>query len=355
MGVKRSLPGDRSLTFRGVVGRTYDAGSFPKRDYLIDSSRYASEGNWAFCRFENDEVYAARLGFELGSFNITEKELPMDRDLLQLHLELMTRDGAVLWLPTGAYDGAALESDPEKMEIRLANEGKEIFSISGWPRMKWHFQSEEGDVEADLDFTLQNVTMLPDCILPHCVFSMWETMSDVEGFVRFQDRKTDVRGKVFYDHPRIINKRNTVTPRHLYLYTTLYFEDGSGIFGYHAEDKSGEPLSYYCFGIHIDPQNRGKFLADAQLLEMKVDGNNIPVSWRLCWADGDYRIDVEVKVLPTTLLKSWGSSLAPKSLKDFVILPLVLEATAVFQTGEKQSTQKGYGLAEYFNIDYWEI
>jgi hypothetical protein len=64
MSVDSSLPGDRSLAFSGVVGRTYDAESFPKKDYIIDSTRYDSEGNWAFCRFENDEVYAARMGFE---------------------------------------------------------------------------------------------------------------------------------------------------------------------------------------------------------------------------------------------------------------------------------------------------
>jgi len=352
---KSSLPGDPSLTFSGIVGKTYAAESFPKEDYVIDGSRYDSEGNWAFCRFESDEVYAARMGFEKGGFNITEKQLSTDKALLQLHLELMTRDGAVLWLPTGTFDADALISDSEQMDIRLSHEGRDIFSISGWPRMNWHFQSVEGDAEANLDFTLQNVTVLPDCILPHCVFSMWETMGDVGGFVRFKDRKIEVSGKVFFDHPRIINQRNNVVPRHLYLYTTMYFEDGSGIFGYHAEDKSGKPLSYYCFGIHIDPLNQGKFLADADMQELKFDENNLPASWRLEWADRDYRIDLEVTVKPATLLQSWGSTLAPKTLKDFIILPLILDGTVSVRTKGGGKTLRGYGLAEYFNVDYWDV
>lgn len=221
--------------------------------------------------------------------------------------------------------------------------------------MGWHFQSVEGDAEANLDFSLENVTVFPDCILPHCVFSMWETMSDVKGFVRFKDKKTEVTGKVFFDHPRIINQRNDVVPRHLYLYTTMYFEDGSGIFGYHAEDKSGSPLSCYCFGIHIDSQNQESFLADAQMQELKFDENNLPASWKLCWGNNQYRIDVDVTVKPTTLLQSWESSLAPKMQKDFIILPLVLDGLASVQTEGGQRTLKGYGLAEYFNVDYWDI
>jgi hypothetical protein len=355
MNEHSSLPGDPSVTFSSTVGMTCDAGSFPKKDYLIDSSRYDSEGNWAFCRFDNDEVYAARMGFEKGGFNIMEKPAELDKTLLQLHLELMTREGAVLWIPTGTYDGDTMVSDSRKLDIRLDHEGRQIFSISGWPRMNWHFQSQEGDAEANLDFSIGTVTMLPDCILPHCVFSMWETMGEVSGYVRFKDSKTEVKGMVFYDHPRIINRQNDVVPRQLYLYTTMYFEDGSGIFGYHAEDKSGNPISYYCFGVHVDSSGRGSFLGDAQMQDLKLDQNHLPASWKLHWGNKDYRIDVDVTVKPTTLLQSWGSSLAPQKQEDFIILPLVLDSIAAVKTGDKQKALKGYGLAEYFNADYWDV
>lgn len=350
-----SLPGDSSIAFNGTVGSTCAAESFPKKDYIIDGSLCDSEGNWAFCRFEGEEVYAARLGFQKGGFNISGKELSMDKTLLQLHLELMTRDGAVLWLPTGAFDGEAVASDPEEMDIKLSHEGREIFSITGWPQMNWHFQSIEEDAEATLDLSLRNVTVLPDCILPYCVFSMWESMGDISGFVRFNDRKTEVTGKVFYDHPRIIEQRNDVVPRNMYLYTTMYFEDGSGMFGYHAEDKSGNPLAYYCFGIHVDSRNRGQFLDRAEMQDLNFDENNLPASWKLCWANREYRIDADIMVKPTTLLQSWGSALAPNTPKDFIILPLVLDGTAIVRTRDGERTLKGWGLAEYFNVDYWDI
>jgi hypothetical protein len=346
-----SLPGDSSVAFSGIVGTTCAAESFPKNDYLIDGARYDSEGNWAFCRFESEEIYAARIGFQKGGFNITGHKLPTDRALLQLHLELMTREGAVLWIPTGTLDGAALVSDAEEMDIKLSQEGREIFSITGWPRMNWHFQSIERDAEAALDISLDSVTVLPDCILPYCVFSMWETMGDISGFVRFQDKKTEVKGKVFYDHPRIIEQRNEVALRNMYIYTTMYFEDGSGIFGYHAEDSSGDPISYYCFAVHINTRNSGQFLDQAEMQELEFDENNLPASWKLCLRNGEYIIDADIAARPTTLLQSWGSSLAPKSLTDFMKPPLVLDGMASFRAEDGQSNLRGYGLAEYVKLD----
>ena len=38
MSMHSSLPGDPSVTFSGIVGATYDAKSFPKKDYIIDGS-----------------------------------------------------------------------------------------------------------------------------------------------------------------------------------------------------------------------------------------------------------------------------------------------------------------------------
>jgi hypothetical protein len=152
----------------------------------------------------------------------------------------------------------AVASDPEEMDIKLFHDGKDIFFISGWPQMNWHFQSVEGDAEANLDFSLRNVTGLPDCILPHCVFSMWETMSEVKRFVRFKDQKTEVTGKVFFDHPRIINQRNEMIPRHRYFYTTMYLEDGSGIFSYHAEGFCHSPIGTRRHSLRTDkgkPEN----------------------------------------------------------------------------------------------------
>jgi hypothetical protein len=135
----------------------------------------------------------------------------------------------------------------------------------------------------------------------------------------------------------------------------MYFEDGSGVFGYHAEESSGDPLGYYCFGVYVDPQNRGKFLSKAEMQELEFDENSLPARWKLCWSDTDVRVDLEVTVRPTRLLQSWGSALAPKTPKDFIILPLVLDGTASVETRDGRRTLKGRGLAEYFNMDDWRV
>ena len=59
----------KSRLFDGAVGETQPASLVSKHDYLIDPARFPSEGNWAFCRFDGDEVPALRLGFQRGGFN----------------------------------------------------------------------------------------------------------------------------------------------------------------------------------------------------------------------------------------------------------------------------------------------
>jgi len=345
--------GGKSALFGGKVGETLPAGGVPPADYLIDESVCDSEGNWAFCRFLSDEVYAARLGFQKGSFNILEHDQPADPSLLQLHLELMTRDGAVLWIPTGSFDARKVSSSRRELDVRFEEAGREIFSIRGWPTMRWRFQSSEGEVEADLEFTVASVSLLPDCVLPHCIFAMWETMGDARGTVRFRDRTTEVRGKVFYDHPRIRHQRNQVEPRRWYLYTTMFLEDGSGFFGYHAEDTGGHPLAYYCFGVYVDAAGRGTYLPEARLRDLRITEHNTPGSWRLDWRGPGAEIDARITVKPTELLASWGSPIAPKTAKDFIILPLVLDGAVTVRREGRVHAMKGCGLAEYFNADFW--
>jgi hypothetical protein len=140
-----SLPGQKSRTFSRVVGTTYPAAQFPKQDYLIDPSRFDSEGNWAFCRFTSQEIPAVRMGFQREGFNITATEKISDNSRLQLHLEIMTKDGAILWLPSGKYPSNKVTTNPKAMKIQLRVEDREIFSIRGWPGMEWRFRSEDGE------------------------------------------------------------------------------------------------------------------------------------------------------------------------------------------------------------------
>ncbi len=355
MSTHSSLPGDPSVAFSGIVGTTQRAELLPQQDYLIDDRRFDSEGNWAFCRFNNDDIYAVRVGFQRGGFNITESEVVPDRSVLQLHLELMTREGAVLWLPTGMYKAEQVICNQNKMDIRLQQNKGDIFSITGWPRSQWHFQSSDGDVEIDLDFDVATTSILPDCILPECVFSMWESMGPARGWVRYKENRFPVEGKVFFDHTRVKNQKNPVVPRNMYIYTTMYFEDGSGIFGYHAADIAGNPVDYYCFGIFVDADGESHFLPQARLLDFETDNNNLPRFWKLQWAGSKLNMEIEVTVKPTRILRAWGSPEAPKTVDEFIILPLVLDGDITVTRGKQKTTAKGYGLAEYFNADLWQV
>lgn len=372
-----SLPGEASRVFGGLVGRTYPAFEWPLADLLIDRERFESEGNWAFCRFDSPQVPAVRMGFQAGSFAIGAEARSYDPERLQLHLEVMTADGGHLWVPTGRYPASAVRSDARTMDISIAPEGREIVRISGWPDMDWHIRSDDDAMEVRLAVDVRSVTILPDSLLPHAVFGMWETMGRAVGRVRVGDRGYDVAGHVFFDHTRIVHRPNAVEPRRMYLYTTLAFSDGSGLFGYHAEDAQGRPVDYYCFGVHVTPDGSGTFLPQVRMTDLVLDGDGLPSRWRLAWEAGaraagaraagdraagdraagapeDLAIEVDVSVPPLGLVRAWGAPSAPRSRSDYIIFPLVLEAAARVRRGGESVVLEGSGLAEYYDDEAWK-
>lgn len=352
-----SLPGEASRVFGGLVGRTYPASEWPLADLLIDRMRFESEGNWAFCRFDSVQVPAVRMGFQAGSFAIGAEARPYDPERLQLHLEVMTADGGHLWVPTGRYPASAVRSDPRAMDISIAPEGHEIVRISGWPKMDWHIRSDDDAMEVRLAVDVRSVTILPDSLLPHAVFGMWETMGRAVGRVRVGDRVHDVSGHVFFDHTRIVHRPHAVEPRRMYLYTTLAFSDGSGFFGYHAEHAQGRPIDYYCFGVYVTPDGSGTFLPQVRTTDLVHDGDGLPSRWRLAWAAGaphDPAIVVDVSVPPIGLVRSWGAPSSPRARSDYIIFPLVLDATARVRRGGRSVVLEGSGLAEYYDDAAWK-
>jgi hypothetical protein len=350
MATVESLPGSKSRTFAGIIGKTYPPAEFPKQNYLIDQSRFDSEGNWAFCRFDSEEIPAVRMGFQRGGFNVTPSKKAPDKLRLQLHLEIVSKDGTVFWLPSGQYPADNVITNPESMDIQLQIEKKEIFSILGWPEMDWHFRSPDGEAEVNLHVSLNHVTLLPDCILPECVFSMWEAVGDARGIVRYRNRTVSVNGRVFYDHPRIIQRTSSVIPRNMYLYTTMYFEDGSSMFGYHAEDDNGKPIRYYCFGVYTDPSGKSRFLTDGQLVRLEKAQDNIPKHWQLGWKNKELVVEADIEVRERRLLKIWGSPTISGTPPQFDY-PLVLDGHAKVTGSGDEKKVKGRGLAEYYSIN----
>ena len=346
----------RSLAYSGAVGVTVPATQVASKDRLLDPARFPSEGYWAFCRFESEAIPAVRLGFQRGGFNAGPQVCIPNPSYLQLHLEVMTREGALLWLPSGLYPAERVESAPTAFSIRLANAGHEIFQFAGWPLIHCQFRSDDDYLEVDLHFDLRSVTVLPDGILPHCVFAMFESMGNVAGTIRAGGQVTAVRGKAFVDHTRIIEQRNAVFARRMSLYTTLYFEDGSGLYGYHALDVNDRPIEGYCFGVFLNPQGQGQFLAGASLIQLALDEDRIAESWRLLYRGDDGTIEVAITVRPQPILRCWGSPTAPQRRDQFSILPLVLDGLAQFVSGDGSRRElRGIGLSEYYDSELWPI
>ena len=349
-----SLPGDDSLTFSGTVGRTYPADAIDPADYITDRQRHDSEGDWAFCRFSSERIPALRFGYQLGSFNIGADQAEPDPSLLQLHLEVMTQDGGLLWVPTGRFPGEALDSSTASKDVRIAAEDTEILHISGWPQMAWHMRSTDGELEVELEFDIATVTVLPDCLLPQSVFSMWETSGRAQGVVRVGSHREPVNGHVFYDHTRVDHRRHGVAPRQMYLYTTMALEDGSRLFGYHAVDDAGATLDYYCFGVHVDPDGRGTFLAQSQLEDMTFDDDDLPARWRLTWRSAEMTVETTVSVQDLPLKKGWGGPMWPRSRARYSVFPLVLDGRSKVTRAGGSATLPGRGLAEYYDAAKWQ-
>ena len=350
-----SRPGELSRAFSGLVGDTCPASGLKPPDYLFQAGRFDAEGSWAFCRFDSLRVPAVRVGFEQGGFNLGSEERTVDPDFLQLHLEVVTDEGALLWLPSGRYPASQVKSNPDRMDLRLAQEGREIFRIQGWPEMQWHFRSEEGDLEVELAFTLDTATVLPDCILPQCLFAMWAATGRAEGNVRAGNQTEAVKGVVFYDHPRVLSGANPALPRKIYLYTTMFFADGSRILGYQAVDEQNRPIPYYCFGVYIDPMLHGHFLPDARTTRLQLDGDNIPERWDLSWRSEELSLEAQIEVRDPGLKRAWGSPAPPKNRREFIIFPLVLEGQAMIRERDRTRQKVGLGLAEYFNQEFWPV
>jgi hypothetical protein len=344
----RSLVGAPSRVFARRVGQTVDAAALDMADLLIDRTRFDSEGNWAFCRFTSDEVPAVRMGFQSGSFEIGATASRYDPERLQVHLEVLTAEGAFLWIPTGTMPASALAMDAERLDIRLEHEGRELFAIEGWPSMRWSFRTPDDALEVDLRVDVRSVTILPDAVLPHAVFGMWETVGRAHGTVRVAERETTVEGDVFFDHTRVVHRPHPVTPRRMYLYSTMALQDVGRCFGYHAEGDDGLPIDDYCFGVDVDAGGSAEFLPLARLHDLQFDDDGLPARWRVEWRGPTRTVEADVTVRPIPLARSWGGASAPRSRAAFTSFPLVLDIEARVERDGVVRRASGGGLAEYY-------
>jgi hypothetical protein len=224
----------QSKHFSETIGKTIAPTDFPASNYIIDDAKYDYEGNWAFCRFNSEAILAARFGFGRGMLDLSDYGVNVvpSKSYLWLHIELMTSEGAVLWLCTEKFKAEMVVMKKDSLDIEFVYGRHEIFSIHGWPQMKWHFESDDREVEISMEFNIRNVTILPDNVMPLNLFAMWLAFCDINGSIRINGKQTQVIGTAFYDHPRINVQYHEVPTFGWYLYTPMRFPDGSYLAAY---------------------------------------------------------------------------------------------------------------------------
>ncbi len=350
MNNRNNLKEEKSASFIGNSRETIEASRFNKINYIMNKSPCNSEGNWAFCRFKNDNILGARLGFQKGSYDFSDfggKPIP---DYLLLHLEVVRKDGALLWISLNKYKPMQVVSDSETMEVGLKDGGKRIFDIHGWPSSIWHFQSDDCKLEANLNIDLFSSTIFPDCILPKNTFSMWLSIGSVKGLIRCGEEETIVEGMAFHDHPRIRIENNSAIAREWFIYAPLFFDDETALISYYSVDSRGKCIDYYSFGILAGKEERSEWLSRMKIFDLRFDDNNLPKEWRLHWSNGESSVDGNLSVVETPLIDAWGSPNAPKKKSEFSIFPLVFEGECVFRSNSKHVLKKCKGIAEYWKM-----
>ncbi|MDD5706125.1 MAG: hypothetical protein PHR35_09385 [Kiritimatiellae bacterium] len=346
------LPATSSPLFTGTIGATVAAADFPPANYLIDDACYDYEGNWAFCRFDQAEVMAARLGFGRGVFDWSDygSTAPLDRNNLWVHLELMTRAGAVQWIGTGNYRAGQVQLQTDRLDCRLAGGGADVFHIRGWPEMTWEFASPDGSASARLRFRVGNVTILPDCIMPHNRFAMWLATARLEGEVRVNGVRTSVTGTAFHDHPRIVIEPHAVPPFGWYLYTPMQFEDGSRLAGYYSQDGAGQIVSDYCFGLYLDADGGANWLTASDVRALRFDTDRKPCEWESEWTGPDFRARLSMRVRPTDIRRAWGGPTVARTRLENGNMPLVFDTEGEIARRGRSLSVRGGGLAEYLSV-----
>lgn len=233
------------------------------------------------------------------------------------------------------------------MDCRLAGGTRDVFRIRGWPDMEWDFASDDGEAAARLRFRIEQLTILPDSVMPHNRFAMWLAMARVEGEVRYRDVRTAVTGTVFYDHPRINIAPQPVAPFGWYLYTPMQFADGSRLAGYYCRDGNGRVVSEYCFGLYMDAAGAATWLTASEVRGLRFDADDKPVAWESEWTGAGFHARLRNQVRPTGIWRAWGGPTVAQTRKENGNIPLVFDVEGDVTQSAHTRPVRGGGLAEF--------
>jgi hypothetical protein len=341
----------QSALMSGPVGEMLPVERFPAENTLLARDRYSYEGNWLFCTFDQPDILAARIGFGLGVFHWPDYGLKAQQDAtvpLGYRLEVVTPAGVAACLYSDPHQGASVQSDPAAMEIRFPVDHVELFHLHGWPDMSWEFRSPDASIGAELQLSLKNMAVWPDCIMPHNTFSMCIGVCAVSGVISLRGRRHDVTGGAVYDHPRVVVRSNAVPPFGWYLYAPLRFSDGTFVVSYYAEDGLGRKDEYYSTGFITLPDGTSCWMRSTEIRQLKLDENRLPIAWETRLIGEGISISYCTGITDLSLLPSAAASDQSHPTGKYLAFPLLMEAEGEYRIdGVTTRIEHGAGIAEF--------
>jgi hypothetical protein len=341
----------QSVLMSGPVGEMLPVERFPAENTLLARDRYSYEGNWLFCTFDQPDIVAARIGFGLGVFHWPDYGLEEQRDAtvpLGYRLEVVTPGGVAAYLYSDPHQGASVQSDPASMGIRLPADNVELFHLHGWPDMSWKFRSPDASIGAELQLSLKNMAVWPDCIMPNNTFSMCIGVCAVSGAISLGGRRHDVTGGAVYDHPRVVVRPNAVPPFGWYLYAPLRFADGTFVVSYYAEDGLGRKDEYYSTGFIALPDGSSRWMRSTEVRQLKLGEDGLPVAWETRLLGESASISYRTGIAEMSLLPSAEASDQSHPTGKYLAFPLLMEAEGEYMIdGLTKGLKHGSGIAEF--------
>ena len=344
-----SLPNTKTNNFVGHVAERFCPESFPESNYVFAGREGVSDGDWFFCTFDHPDILGLRVGYQCGTIDRSDYGGGYQKDFLQLHMEIVTRDEILSWIASGKYPSQQVDSLSDPVGIMLQGEEKEIFRVEGWPNRKSDFKSDDGRLSVELSLDIPWVVLLPDFILTKIVFGMWWSAGPLRATVRLDGKQYDLSGYCFYDHARIACQVSKAESLGMYLYTPVRFDDGSVFLSYYAEDHQSKKIEYYSFGMLMSASGKAmEWYSLLDLVGITFDRDGIPATWELTATKSGSSINLKSNSYSPKEFSSWGFGDLPQGRSSYKYLPNLFTCNAVIQSGSDRISRKGSGMSEYY-------
>lgn len=342
---------EKSSVLLGRPGTITPTGEFPISNLIIDTERYSYEGNWLFCTFTQSDIVAARIGFGRGKMDWRDygiESAPVSANALFSRIEVITSQGIYAYFSSDPEAGEALASSPASVDLRLRDGQQDLIRISGWPVMRWQFQNPETTLTTDLTVQLKQMTVWPDFVMPNNTFAVSVGSALVRGSVCIEGEPRSVAGTAVFDHPRIVVQPNSVATFGWYLYAPIQFSDEIQLACYYSEDGTGQRDDIYSAGMLVWKDGNGRWLADCQVSNLKLDSDGQPLEWETELRGDGCSASFSAKIRQLPLVRGWGDADPSRTQGKYVAYPLLMEVEGegVFE-GQQVRLEQGRGIAEF--------